>query len=296
MATTPSSLFIVHSNPPNKWSRDLETGLEKSLSKEVWRNTKRYHFHNVYWLARSAEEQEQERKRILEIIAAAKPSAVLLCDDEANDFMARSLVAAGYPVYTMGVNRLPDLIPWKDLLTSQKVSGLLETWPVERALGLIEKHLPGKKRFSIVTSDTGTSARILEIIQAPAAKESMRKRGQVLRKVYRLNEWEGWKSAILEANKTDDLIWVLIAYGVFDNDNTEVTPDRMIEWLKANLKIPSIGSSVLHGGVSISIGVLAEQMAGDLGALIEENFQSKKPFGGYSPTDAYFVRLSLNKK
>ncbi len=68
-------LYIVHSNPPNKWSGDIEQGLKKALSPGRFDPVARYFFHNVYWLTRPPEEQKKEKRRMLELIAASKPAA-----------------------------------------------------------------------------------------------------------------------------------------------------------------------------------------------------------------------------
>ena len=261
------SVQVIHSYPPNSWTKGIDEGLSKSLSKRS-SSVETYHFHSVYWEGKSRDLLEKEVLRVIDQIAKKKPSVVLLVDDEATDAFVGPLSRRGVPILFTGVNTIPDRVPWRAHLAENKVTGVWEAYPVRKALELFKASFPKNKRFSIITSDTFTSKRTIELFERVGAEGFMEKSGFRLRRTYLTNSWQAWKSALKEIEKKDDFYWVLIPFGVKDLDNRDVSPERMIAWMKDNIVVPGVGARSLADGLLLSVGVSATKLGAETGDLL----------------------------
>lgn len=267
LSAAASSVVVVHSYPPNDWTNGISSGIAQSLKGT---EITPYHFHSSYWEERPESELAAEKARILAVIHKKKPKAVLLCDDEASDLLIGDLLKSEMPIFVTGVNRIYSGLSWKAAAQAGRVSGVLEAYPVEKAVQVMKTAFPKSRSFSIVTSDTPTSDRTIEAIKSRQAEAFWRKNQLNLRRTYKLSAWEGWKQAVQEINEKDDFVWFLIPYGVHDGNNQDVTPSRMIKWLNENLKVPSIGPRTLSDGLLLTVGISPLNLGRETGEAIDK--------------------------
>lgn len=271
-------IIIFYSYPPGEWSHGINDSLESVLKdKMVKYALSSAIFHAEYWRNQPKEKRQNEKDRLLGEIAKVKPDLILLCDDEVSDFLASDIRPMGIPVIFTGLNREKSDIPWLQTFAKNKIAGTLELYRTEDTMKLLKGVRPGAKRISILTSANDTSELVSKQIGDDLRR--MEAQGNVkLRATYKLRFWSEWKTAIEEINKLDDAAWVLVPYDVRDENNQEVSVERVGSWLKANLKVPSLGII----SVSTRIGILAgipispESLGRQMGEQVAEFFSGKK--------------------
>lgn len=246
-------IVIIHSYPQGEWYHGINTGLEDELKKSgIKYNLHPIVFHSEFWREKDSARRSVEKNRISKFIASKKPDLVLMCDDEASDFIAGDLAQAGYPVIFTGVNRQAKDIPWLKMFSRSKIAGTLELTKTEDSIRLLKKLRPDAKRFSILTSASDTS----EIVAKQISEDMKKLKGSLkveLRSVHKLKYWSQWREVIPEINAKSDAVWILVPYDVRNSNNKELSIEYIGNYLRKNLQVPSLGII----SISTKIGVLA---------------------------------------
>lgn len=286
------SLVILHSYPPGEWSHGINASLENELkAAKIRYQLKSLIFHSEYWRTQPEEKRVTEKKRLLKEIETANADLVLLCDDEVADFLATDVRAMNRPVIFTGMNRPAKEIPWLNEFPKNSIAGTLELYRTEDTMELLRALKPEAKRVSILTSTNPTSKLVTKQISEDLKTGELKKQFQ-LRETYQLRFWSEWKAAISEINRRDDAVWVLVPYDVRDENNQEVSIERVGAWLKSNLKVPSLGII----SVSTRIGILAGIPISPQGLGKQMGEQAVSYFGGKSLGSIGIVRAKYFKE
>ena len=94
-----NSLLVIHSYAPNEWTKSLDKGLNEGLTGSQISTVKSYHYHYQYWETQSETDRKKEHQKIISLATSDKSTPVLLCDDEATDFLIQALVKQGVRVF-----------------------------------------------------------------------------------------------------------------------------------------------------------------------------------------------------
>lgn len=246
-------IVIIHSYPQGEWYHGIHSGLEGELKKNgIKYNLHPIVFHAEFWKEKDTSRRLVEKNRILRTLKSKNPDLVLLCDDEASDFMADELAKGDVPVIFTGINRQQKDIPWLKKFSRNKIAGTLELYKTEDSIRLLKKLRPEVQTFSILTSANDTS----DLVVKQITDDMKRLKGKLkvnLRSTYKLKYWSQWKKAIPEINKNNDAVWILVPYDVRNANNQELSIEDIGGHLKQNLKVPSLGII----SISTKIGVLA---------------------------------------
>lgn len=246
-------IVIIHSYPQGEWYFGIHSGLEEQLKKAgIKYNLHPIVFHAEFWKEKDAARRTVEKNRILNFANSKNPDLVLLCDDEASGFIAEDLAKNNYPVIFTGINRQTKDIPWLNEFSASKIAGTLELYKTEDSIRLLRTLRPGVKKISILTSANDTSELVVKQISDDMRKLKPKLKVE-LRSVNKLRYWSQWKAIIPEINTMDDAVWVLVPYDVRNANNQEVSIEHIGNYLRNNLKVPSLGII----SISTKIGVLA---------------------------------------
>lgn len=246
-------IVIIHSYPQGEWYHGINAGLEEELKKKgIKFNLQAIVFHAEFWKEKDAARRTIEKNRILEFVKSKSPDLVLMCDDEASDFIAGDLAQSGFPVIFTGINRKEKDIPWLRQFSRAKIAGTLELTKTEDSIRLIQKLRPTIKRISILTSANDTSDLVVKQISEDMKKLKTKLKVE-LGSVHKLKYWSQWKKSLPEINAKSDAVWILVPYDVRNANNQELPIEHIGSYLKQNLRIPSLGII----SISTKIGVLA---------------------------------------
>ena len=288
-------IVIIHSYPQGEWYFGIHAGLEEELKKSgIKYNLHPIVFHAEFWKEKDSSRRLVEKNRILSSLKAKNPDLVLLCDDEASDFMAEDLAKSDVPVIFTGINRQQKDIPWLKAFSRNQIAGTLELYKTEDSIRLLKKLRPDVKTFSILTSANDTSDLVVKQITDDMRKLKSKLKVD-LRSTYKLKYWSQWKKAIPEINKNNDAVWVLVPYDVRNVNNQELSIEHIGSYLKQNLKVPSLGII----SISTKIGVLAaipacpHSLGKQMGEQTSEFFKGKA-LGSIGVVAAKYFKEEIN--
>lgn len=272
-------VFVIFSYPTGQWNNGIQEGLTNGLiERDIKHDIGSYVYHYEFFKGKSRGAVDKEIDVILGKLRVYKPDFIVVSDDEAAEKVVPRLYALNIPVIFTGINKAVKDLSW--LQKGNKITGILERYPIEKSLKLLSDLTRGKtKKISILTSKNDSSLIILEQFKKYFAEN---KPDIKLDRVYALSDWAEWKKSVLEMNKKTDALWMLVPWSVKDEDGDEVDLRIMGKWLAEHIKIPSISivDISLHLGVMASISVtpqiLGEEVAEIIDILINEKISIEK--------------------
>ena len=235
-------LYLVNSYDPKNfnWTRDVIGGIVQGLANGGLNQGIDYQMVNetIDALNHTPPEQMQiQANRILADIRARKPDLVLTTDDDA---LARvGLALDDVPVVFNGVNGDP-----RRYLTSARIdsiehpghnlTGVYQTTYYRQSLMLIKKLAPSANTFATITDKSTTGQTLLESLRAvdnallPLQwKDSLES-----------DQFAQWKEKIKAWQNQVDVVFLLSANTVLDQQGKRMTMKQVIEWTAANSVLP----------------------------------------------------------
>ncbi|MCK4786928.1 MAG: hypothetical protein KAV87_24435, partial [Desulfobacteraceae bacterium] len=189
----------------------------------------------------------QERTRLMEIVQNYRPDIVVLCDDEVAHLTGRAINENDIPIFFLGINEDLSEAEWYRRSNKDKIAGLIEWYPIYESIEMFKMMIP-IKRIALLSGEGFSSHHITKQF----IKELKRANVQISG-IYNHSRWDDWKSAVMEINRSSDLVWVLVPYHIYDNDGMEMGVTRIGKWLHDHLSIPSSGITDIH----IRVGMFA---------------------------------------
>jgi ABC-type uncharacterized transport system substrate-binding protein len=257
-------ILIFHSYPPGEWYHGINGMFEQTLGQlGVQPDITPIVFHSEFWLRKSSQEQDVERARLVRIAKNLRPDLVLLCDDEATDFLAAPISKLGIPILFTGVNEDPARAPWFNQVPRSNMAGVLEHYQIAESIQMLKKIRPSVKSMSILSSKNLSSEIITrQLVQQMRSPQFEQKHGVKLRSVHTLRYWEEWKKVVPEINRQDQALWILVPYDVRDLDNQEVPISQIGNWLTKHSDLPTLGIVSIHTkmGLFAAINIAPESL------------------------------------
>jgi len=271
-------IVVIHSYPPGEWYHGFNKSFEKTIgqlgiSVELYPEV----YHSEYWSDQPQVQRAKEKERLISFIKSKSPDMIILCDDEAVDFLIKDTSKFNIPILVTGINRPKSDLEWLPTLDKDAIAGTLEIYRIDESIELLQKLKPNAKRMSILTSSNATSKIVADVIsQRMKQKDFQSKYGVKLIGVHTLKYWKQWKEITPKLSKENDALWVLVPYDVRDHNNHEVSIERIGSWLRKNLTIPTLGILSIH----IKIGLLAAISVAPAGLGRQSAEQAARYFKG----------------
>lgn len=203
----------------------------------------------------------EERKRLHKIIETYQPTILAMSDDEVAEVVHPLPKGSEFPIFIMGMNRPIKNIDWYKKNSSRYVGGIEDEKPMHTSLMFLREMMHVKK-IAIVTSNGMTSnlvtegtLRGFEEYSEQLVKEKGEEASLEVVKLIKSSSWEEWKKELKAIDSEVDLIWMLVPYQVYDQNQQEMKVSKMGSWLVKKLNTPTVGIS----DINVKIGALFAQ-------------------------------------
>jgi putative ABC transport system substrate-binding protein len=251
-------LYVVNSYDPESfgWTQDVIGGIVQGLANGGLKLGIDYQLVNETMdvLNNTAPDQMQtQADRILADIRRRKPDLVLTTDDDALALVG--LVLDDIPVVFNGVNGDPHrYLASAGIDAIEKpghnLTGVYQTTYYRQSLLLIKKLVPSAETFATITDKTTTGRTLLESLKAvdntalPLQwKDSLES-----------NRFSQWKEKIEAWQSQVDVVFLLSANAVLDQQGHRMTMKQVIEWMAANSNLPDTAcwTEQVQNGILVS--------------------------------------------
>jgi putative ABC transport system substrate-binding protein len=231
-------LYVVNSYDPKSfgWTKDVIGGIVQGLADGGLNQGVDYQMVNetIDALTNATPEQMQiQADRILADIQARKPDLVLTTDDDA--LVRVGLMLDDVPVVFNGVNGDPHrYLSSVKIDTIEKpghnLTGVYQTTYYRQSLLLINKLAPSAVTFATITDKTTTGKTLLESLkEVDSASLPLRWKDSLVS-----DQFSQWQEKISAWQDQVDVVFLLSANGVMDQQGKRMTMKQVIEWIAAN--------------------------------------------------------------
>ena len=278
------SILVIHSYFPNNWTKRLDLGFkEQAILRGI--DIQFYHYDSGFWKEHPEINNVQEISKIINLAKQNKYTGIIISDDEASEALQSELIKLNKPILYTGINRNEFEERTKSYCSSiPRTAVLLEAYPFSETLKTVKKVIPKIKKISIIAALANTTDSYIEGLKKELVK---RKSNIVIDSIKKSNSWEVWKEELLKVDKTADLIWVSVPYGIKDRLNEEVSQPRISSWLKENIKTKILAEVTLAEAAKITVGLDAKYLAIE-SINIFENLLNPNTFSGCIHSSKYF--------
>ncbi len=193
-----------------------------------------------------------QHTKIDQLIKNNRISYLVLCDDQATQLALQELSKFKLPIIITGISgTLPKLE--QTAVNRAQISFVYSQIAVEQSLKLLKDITNNRVRIISVLADRSSSS--TNQIEQLERYFSARSDRISLRKVYQVDKWKDWKKAVKEINETDDAIWILESWSIFDGRDKRLKMPNIQQWTRQSLKIPSLSTLDLHTQTSAMAGI-----------------------------------------
>ena len=231
-------LYVVNSYDPKSfgWTKDVIGGIVQGLAGGGFIQGVDYQMvsETIDALTNTAPEQMQiQADRILVDIQARKPDIVLTTDDDA--LVRVGLVLDDVPVVFNGVNGDPRRYLSSDKIDTiekpgHNLTGVYQTTYYRQSLFLINKLAPSAVTFATITDKTTTGKTLLESLKkVDSASLPLQWKDSLVS-----DQFSQWQEKISAWQNQVDVVFLLSANAVLDQQGKRMTMKRVIEWIAAN--------------------------------------------------------------
>ena len=251
-------LYVVNSYDPKNfgWTRDVLDGIFQGLANGGMNQGSDYELvsETMDALNRNTPEQMQaQADRILADIRARKPDLVLTTDDDA---LARvGLALDDMPVVFNGVNGDPRRYTVSAKIDSlekpgHNLTGVYQTTYYRQSLMLIKKLAPSTRTFATITDTSTTGKTLLASLKALDAESLPLQWKDSLES----DQFVRWKEKIKAWQNQVDVMFLLSANTVVDQQGNRMSMKQVIEWTAANSFLPDTAcwAEQVHDGILVS--------------------------------------------
>lgn len=204
----------------------LET--PKVVIRKMWMDTKKFG---------GKREMEEASQAIYRVAKTFKPDILMLGDDEAVEYVGTKFLDSRIPVVFWGVNMTPVKYGLVDSLNrpGHNVTGVYQSGGYVESLNLLKAIAPNVKTFATITLDTAAGITHYKTI------DHLNRTGALpirLAATVSTNDYEAWKSKILELQGKVDAFFLVHYSGLKDRHGNVVPPEEAARWYLDNSKIP----------------------------------------------------------
>lgn len=188
-------IFVNSYHRGYKPSDEITAGIKETLA------AARYDLKIFYLDSKrlSGELLTQRTDSVMAIIRATQPDILIVSDDYAVKYLAEPLLTENrIPVVFCDVNWSADQYK----LPRSMVTGMLEVLPLKESLLTVKEHYPQASRIAILSENSlseQNNMTLLDTLYRNAGFEPV---------YLMVNDFEGWKSAFISANITEDVIYL----------------------------------------------------------------------------------------
>ncbi len=235
-------LYVVDSYNPEtfQWTREVNSGIVRGLEKGGWKKGVDYQMFSDTidaYVNASPEKMEAQGNRILADIRAKKPDLVLTTDDDALVWIGLKL--DGIPVVFNGVNGDPRKYVSSPRIDSiekpgHNITGAYQTTYYHQSLALIKKLVPSARTFGVITDTTTTGMVLLESLKKIDAGSLP----LAWKDTFISDQFPQWKAKLSAWQGQVDVLFVLSANAVYDEQGKLMTSDQAVSWMADNSSIP----------------------------------------------------------
>jgi putative ABC transport system substrate-binding protein len=251
-------LYVVNSYDPKSfgWTKDVIGGIVQGLAGGGLKLGVDYRMikETMDALTHTTPEQMQaQASRILADIKTRKPDMVLTTDDDALSWVGLTL--DDIPVVFNGVNGDP-----RRYLSSAKIdsiekpghnlTGVYQTTYYRQSLLLTKKLVPSAGTFATITDKTTTGRTLLESLKSVDRASLPLQWKDSLES----DQFSRWKEKIKAWQNQVDVVFLLSANAVLDQQGNRMTMKQVIEWIAANSTLPDTAcwTEQVQNGILVS--------------------------------------------
>jgi putative tryptophan/tyrosine transport system substrate-binding protein len=251
-------IYLVNSYDPGSfgWTRDVIRGIVLGLANGGMNQGTDYQMvsETMDALTHTTTEQMQaQAERILGDIQARKPDLVLTTDDDA--FARVGLALNDIPVVFNGVNGDPHRYLSSAKIDSiekpgHNLTGVYQTTYYRQSLMLIKKLAPSVKTFATITDRSTTGKTLLKSLKAVDSASLPLQWKDSLES----DQFIQWKEKIEAWQNQVDVVFLLCANTVLDQQGNRMTMKQVIEWTAANSALPDTAcwTEQVQNGILVS--------------------------------------------
>jgi ABC-type uncharacterized transport system substrate-binding protein len=220
-------VLLVHSyHPEYPWVDSVTQGVKATLDgtglvlEVIYMDTKRHT--DDAWKTEAGRRAKQK-------VDEYRPDLILTCDDDAQQFFARTYVNTAVPVVFTGV----DADPSKYGYPAANVTGVIERPHLKESLALAQRLRP-IKRVAVLSCRDSTSVAALGFMKQEQLNVEVTEWLLV-------DDFDQWKEAVSRFNKTVDAL-VIRSYQALKQPGSQVNadPKEVGAWTARNATIPTV--------------------------------------------------------
>jgi hypothetical protein len=271
-------ILVLHSYGADySWVTEVSAGMNRILEGKPY--TIRWHYMDT---KRHPDDAFKVRagQSAQDVIAQWQPNIIITVADN-----AQALVGSKYvnnpriSVVYSGVFASPSEYGY-DKATN--VTGILERWPLDTIKTGIEEifvNSDPNRTAPLRVRHIGDASETVTFLAGQIGEFNWGNKMEVAS--YRAKNFKEWQKEIEAANNEADLVLFSLYHTILEEENGEevVSPDKVMEWTKANLKKPNVagwGFTVEQGGM-MAIGVSALEQGEEAARMAVEIVEGKKP-------------------
>lgn len=203
----------------------------KAIIKKAWMDTKR---------KSGKSEIAEATARIVEEIKKFRPTAIMLGDDNAVNYIGNQFLDAEIPVFIWGVDNTPLKYGLIDSIDKpgHNVTGTYQAFYFKEALAFLKRLVPGIKTFAVLSDDSETGrAKTKMIMQLSEGGKLPVK----LVEAVTTNSFAEWKAKALELQKKVDAFFIVNHNSIKDDAGKPVDQLEIGAWYLRNIQKPECG-------------------------------------------------------
>lgn len=232
--------YLDNANQVQQFTKNDMVESSFAIVKKLWMDTKRKN---------SKEDYAKMTAAITEEAKKFQPDLILLGDDDAARYIGNQFLDTKTPIVFWGVNNTP--LKYGLVASMEKpghnVTGVFQPGNKKESLELLVKLVPRAKTFAVVSDATSAGRNHVKAIEFLAHEGSLPLR---LVDTIATNNFEEWKTKILELQKKVDTFFVTQYSGLIDEKGAYVSAETGAAWYLTHVTIPETtdqGQFIQHG-------------------------------------------------
>lgn len=235
-------LYVATSYDPKRfaWTRDVLGGIVQGLAESGLKQDVHYQMvsETMAVLTNTTPElMQNQATRILSEIQTRKPDLVFTTDDDALKWVGLKL--EDVPVVFNGVNGDPQRYLSSGKIDSlakpgHNLTGVYQTTYYRQSLLLVKKLVPSARTFATITDKTTTGRTLLESLKTvDSASLPLQWQDSFVS-----DQFSQWEEKIKAWQNQVDVVFLLCANAVQDQQGNRMTMKRIINWIAAHSSLP----------------------------------------------------------
>ncbi len=220
--------YFETSGQSDEFTKNDSVETPRVVLKKLWMDTKK---------KGGKGEMEETAMSFYRYAKKFKPDLVFLGDDEAVEYVGTKLLDDRIPVVFWGVNITPVKYGLVDSMAKpgHNVTGVYQSGYYVESLNLLKTLAPKAKTFATLSLETAAGRSHYKAIEYLNRKGVLPLR---LVETVATNDFETWKSKVLQLQGKVDAFFLSHYSGLKDKDGNVVPPAEVARWYLENVKIP----------------------------------------------------------